>query len=663
MENRMRKKAKRRTIRGKLLKSSLTVIVLYLVSLGVISSFLNYSSTVDSLEQTMTETVEVAANSITHDLETYEALAKEIAYNERLRSGLSREETARLCAEIAERNGVRSVDITDAEGNSLSDDISVKDQEYFKQAKATGDTYVSDLIVRQDNGEMNIMISAPVMENGIFQGIVFLGLDASFLCDLVSNINIGKTGNASLISGSGDTIGYEDVQLVLDAYNTQDELAGDRGLAQLAAIERRVMAGERGFGSYQYGGVSKYAAFAPVEGTNGWGLYVAVEKNEFLKSTYFGIFVMIALITVAIGSAVLIISISAASIVNPIRLCVDRMQKLAAGDIHADIPALQTGDETQLLAESAETLIHNLRQVIEDIDYCLTEMSEGNFAIDSKADSSYVGDFENILASIRRVNQTLSNTLKQIVQVAGQVAAGADHMSQNAQSLAEGATDQAASVEELTATVNGVAEAAVQSADNSAHAFERAKQSANAAGESTEEIRKLTEAMGRITETSQKIEDIIGAIEDIASQTNLLSLNASIEAARAGEAGKGFAVVAGQIGKLAADSAKSAVSTRELIGKSLEEIEAGNAITVRTAETLSGVISDMRELARLVDEASKESEGQARSVQEIENGIEQISGVVQSNSAAAEEASATSEELFAQSENLTTLVERFRLKE
>lgn len=656
-----KERQKQTSIRGKLLKNTLSILIIYLVALGCVSSYLNYSSTVESLEQTMVETVRVAANSITHDLETYEVLARELTYSPVFRNPEGKERMQSLCAEMAARNGVESMDVTDVYGNSLTSDISVSEQAYFQVPKETKQTYISDLIVRRDNGEMNLIVSAPILIDNIFHGIVFIGIDAQFLCDLVSDIQIGETGNASMINGQGDTIGYQDVELVLDAYNTQKELANDSGLAQLAAVERRVMAGETGFASYAYGGVEKYAAFTPVEGTNGWGLYVAVEKAEFLKSTYAGILIMAVLIGIALISAYILMSRSAASIVDPIRLCVERMSALAQGDIHTAVPAIKTGDETQILAESAQILVDNLRRVIGDIDDCLTEMSKGNFAIKSKAEASYVGDFGNIIKSIRELNRTLNETLLQIVEVAGHVAAGAGQMSENAQTLAEGATDQAGSVEELTATITNVTNAAVASASDSRRAYENAQASAENAAGSSEEIRKLTLAMERITETSKEIENIIGAIEDIASQTNLLSLNASIEAARAGEAGRGFAVVADQIGKLAADSAQSAVNTRELIVKSLEEIENGNDITIKTAEVLHHVIEDMKEFAEVVNKSSEESNRQAESMQEVEHGIEQISGVVESNSAAAEEASATSEELFAQSEHLNTLVSRFRL--
>lgn len=181
------------------------------------------------------------------------------------------------------------------------------------------------------------------------------------------------------------------------------------------------------------------------------------------------------------------------------------------------------------------------------------------------------------------------------------------------------------------------------------------------AEESSREMGLLTEAMASITNTSREIEVIISEIEDIASQTNLLSLNASIEAARAGEAGRGFAVVADEIGKLATDSARYAISTRELIAKSIAEIARGNEISMRTADSLQQVMGGIEQLAKEAQGTSTLLAEQAHLMNEIRMGIRQIADVIQDNSAAAEETSATSEELLAQSYNLKELVEYFRL--
>ena len=168
--------------------------------------------------------------------------------------------------------------------------------------------------------------------------------------------------------------------------------------------------------------------------------------------------------------------------------------------------------------------------------------------------------------------------------------------------------------------------------------------------------------MVRINDTSKEIANIITSIEDIASQTNLLSLNASIEAARAGETGRGFAVVADQIGKLAADSTTSAANTKDLIENAIREIENGNAIMQRTMQSIGTVINGIQTLAESTKEISALSTSQADAMKQLEIAIEQISEVIQNNSAAAQETSATSQELFAQSTTLDESVKQFKLK-
>lgn len=653
----------KKTIQTKLLKNSISITAGFLILLGALSSFMNYQSTISSLKQTMTETAEVAADSLTHDLETYKVLIRELAYNHILTDETATtEELAAECANIAMRNGLTDFDITDAAGQSRISTHSIQNTEYFRKVKETKSIYLSDPVFRDETNGMGIIIAAPILKDNTFQGVIYMGLDASFLCDLVSEINIGESGNASLINNSGDTIGYKDVQLVLDSYNTQEEVKNDQSLKQLASIERKVMAGEDGFDTYTYGGVDKFAAYAPVKGTNGWGLYIAVEQSEFLNSTYWGIALVLGCLLIALIISSLLMRRLAISISQPIRLCINRIQELSKGDLHSEVPQITTGDETQFLADCTKQLIGNLKSVIGDIDYCLTEMSGGNFAISSQAEESYIGDFQNIVRSITTLNITLNDVLGQITAVAEQVALGSEQMAANAQSLAEGASEQAGAVEELTATISSVASMAENSAEATNKAYKDSKESAEMAKSSNEDIQKLTEAMERINNTSMEIENIISTIEDIASQTNLLSLNASIEAARAGEAGKGFAVVADQIGKLASDSARSTVMTKELIGKSLAEIKKGNEITQKTAGALAEVIGRMLKFADIAYETNKTSRSQAETVNEVEKGINQIALVVQNNSASAQESSASSEELSAQSENLKELVSRFHLK-
>lgn len=375
----------------------------------------------------------------------------------------------------------------------------------------------------------------------------------------------------------------------------------------------------------------------------------------------FAVIVMIGIGTLCILFCVYMALLITRSIRNPVAELEKAADKLSRGELDVEI-TYESEDELGSLASSFRTAFAFMQDVILDTSYLMSELATGNFRVKSQRVDRYIGEFYKILESMRTLVNNLDDTLKQINEGSNQVALGSGQMAESAQSLAEGATEQAGAIEELTATVENVNAMARETANEANIAAEKTLHASAQAENGKESMQALVSAMENISNVSMEIQNIIGSIEDIASQTNLLSLNASIEAARAGEAGKGFAVVADQIGKLAADSAQSAVETRELIIKSLDEIKSGNEVTRRTAEAFDSILNSINEFAMVAKRSSDTSSAQAEMLTQVQEGIEQIAGVVQSNSAAAQESSATSEELSAQSENLKALVEQFKLR-
>ena len=349
------------------------------------------------------------------------------------------------------------------------------------------------------------------------------------------------------------------------------------------------------------------------------------------------------------------------NILEPLDQIEKAADDMAHGNLEIDI-SYQGEDELGKLAESFRNTSFYLRGVVDDINQLLTEFAKGNFDARSHDIEAYQGNFGEILKKLEATENNLSQTIKNVQESSDQVSAGADQLAQSAQGLAEGATDQAAAVQQLTSSVAEVATHIEENTKSTDNVHDQAKQVAIKADSGSAKMKELVEAMQHISETTNDIQVVIGKIESIASQTNLLSLNASIEAARAGEAGKGFAVVAEQIKNLAEESASSAEETRVMLTNSLNQVGVGSAVADETSQFMSEMIEQLDAVVMEVAKIRQISDQQTESVKQISDAVEQVNGVVQSNSATSEEVSATSEELSASAESLDEMVSDFILR-
>lgn len=352
----------------------------------------------------------------------------------------------------------------------------------------------------------------------------------------------------------------------------------------------------------------------------------------------------------------------ARGIARPLKELGKRFATFATGDLSSAFPTTNADDEVSDMIKQANDMAENLNVIINDAGELLGKMAEGNYAIKTQIPDRYTGDFSRLLEAMRNMREQMTTTLEAISEASEQVAAGSNHIADAGQALAEGSTEQASAVQELHASIVNIAETAEKSMQNAEDSYQQARHYADDAEKSRHQMEAMLVAMERINQTSNKIGNIISEIESIASQTNLLSLNASIEAARAGDAGRGFAVVADQIRDLADQSAKAAISTRELIEGSLQEIAEGSQAAQQASTSILSVVEGMKCIAETSKELSLMAETQAEAMREAEKGVNQISGVVQNNAATAQESSATSEELSAQTIALNEHISKFILE-
>ena len=375
------------------------------------------------------------------------------------------------------------------------------------------------------------------------------------------------------------------------------------------------------------------------------------------------IFIVIIVTGIAIAVVATVIGkIITDSITEPVQQIDAAVASLRKGEL-SNIEMLtyesddEFGDTIRMLKEAMNILSDYVREISQEVKL----IAQGDLTRNGDDITPFLGDFSELKESLVYILKRFNSTLSEISGIAEQVTHNAKEVESASKSLSDGATEQAGVIQELNATIDTVVDLAVDTAKETKNASERVKASANKANEEKEKMNVLLTEMEHITEISKEIGNIITDIEDIASQTNLLALNASIEAARAGEAGKGFAVVADQIGKLAADSAKSAVNTRDLIDKTLVEIQRGNAVTITTAEAFNQIISDMDSFAEIAENTMEKANAQAESLEQIGQGIEQLSGVVQSTAASSEENTAISINLSEGADKMNERVNRFKL--
>ena len=377
--------------------------------------------------------------------------------------------------------------------------------------------------------------------------------------------------------------------------------------------------------------------------------------------------IIIFVVIVAAGLAIAVVTtligrIITNSITEPVEQIEAAVASLRKGELsNVEMLTYESEDELGGTIRNLKEAMGILSDYVSEISVEVKAIAQGDLTRNGDDITDFLGDFSELKASLLYILKRFNSTLTEISTLAEQVSSNASEVENASKSLADGATEQAGVIEELNATIDTVVDLAADTAKETQSASARVKTSANKANEEKEKMNELLKEMEHITEISKEIGNIITDIEDIASQTNLLSLNASIEAARAGEAGRGFAVVADQIGKLAADSAKSAVNTRDLIDKTLVEIEKGNTITRTTADAFNQIIADMESFADIAENTMEKANSQAESLEQIGKGIEQLSGVVQGNAASSEENTAISVNLAEGAAKMQDRVKIFKL--
>ncbi|MBE6100118.1 MAG: methyl-accepting chemotaxis protein [Anaerovibrio sp.] len=293
-----------------------------------------------------------------------------------------------------------------------------------------------------------------------------------------------------------------------------------------------------------------------------------------------------------------------------------------------------------------------------DMEYKAKRMADGDLTVAINVESE--DEIGRLAIAFNDMSKHLVELVRQIAQVADQVASGAQNISASGNQLADGAAAQAASVEELSTSI---AEINTQLASTAGNADEANRLTASAramADKGNNQMDEMLVAIDDIGISSKSISNIIKVINEIAFQTNILALNAAVEAARAGQYGKGFAVVAEEVRNLASRCAKAAQETTDIIEGSMSNVETGTRLAKTTATALRDITDGVDKVAELVSDIAIASDKQSTALEMLNQGILQVSNVVQNNSSTAEESASASNELSSQAGMLRNTIKKFK---
>ena len=482
-------------------------------------------------------------------------------------------------------------------------------------------------------------------------GIIIGELAEDYFSAILGALKLNETDIGFVVDATGRIILSADYDVDTTNNNLSENFGLSTVVANLAVEGASVSEAKINDGKMTVAqtAVSEYG-YALVYGTS--------ENATYSQAVSIGI-TLVVIVVILFFLAYWVGQLIAKQIAAPIVATTNRLVKVVEGDLHGETPVTHRGDETQVLNDAMVSTIKEFSAYIKDIERFLSELSEGNLNVTS--DLEYHGDYKQIREALTKIRGNLKTTISGIKEVSEQVASGSDALSSSAQLLAFNTSQEASTLEEISSMTNDIQTNVGKNADATIEASDLLKNIVDTVETGSRKMNEMKESMDEIQRSSEEIEKIVKMIDDIAFQTNILSLNAAVEAARAGAAGKGFAVVADEVRNLAAKSAEAAKNTMQLVEMSSRSVKVGGELTNETDDSLKAIHSSIGQFAGLMDGITEASKEQEVAIKQITLGIEQLTNAVQSNSATAQQSAASTNELNRLAGTLKEEVEHFNV--
>ena len=651
-------------LRAKFLIPTIIFIFICITYLGYQSYMYASSMMEDKISNTLEQTSNLLADHINLWVYNIKATISSQSERQRLQSVLTTDSPSKADLENVNKflsslakpyKYFSSLELCNSKGiivaslNPAAIGVDLSSREYIKRCRSTGKTVISNVVASKTDGKPVFTCTAPVIIAGKISGFLMTVIDCTkFSKEFITPIQAGKNGYAFVADNNGILFAHRDPKLIMKA-NLNDYEWGKTIVKEKNGVER-----------YTFSGQQKLMFFR-TDSLTGWVIGVSANLDDIAEEVAVirdhniigGVVVVLLL---SLGLAFLLTRL----VTLPINIIMDFLQRTSVGDTssnkkYADVilSMYKRNDEIGNMTKSAGGLRIYLEKKVKEAQ----SIAQGDFTANIKIASKN----DNLGIAFSTMQERLNKTLTNVSQLVNQVSSGSGQLSDASQSLSKGATDTAASLEEINSSIMQINSQTRSTAENSSEANGLANESKQTADKGNSDVEQMVNAMIDMQQSGEEIAKIVKMIDDIAFQTNLLSLNAAVEAARAGRHGKGFAVVAEEVRNLAGRSAKAAKETADLVEQTVSKLSNGAKIAHKTQESLSKVVNDVVRVADLLGEISTASNEQAEGIAQISSGLQQIDQVTQNNTANAEETSEAANSMAIQAQQLNQLMAQFNL--
>lgn len=539
-------------------------------------------------------------------------------------------------------------------GDEMGQD-SIAEENYFDNLVKTNNLTVGE--PRYADEIWQLTVSSPLYnDDGEISCYLVGSYRYDLLNDVLSNINIGAGGLAFILDSEGNIIADKNVADMGEKRNLYDLY----GSSKNKKVFDSMLSFQSDSVSVMFHMQQHYIAYSPVAGTN-WTLMIAAPGNDFMGILMWSVVIsVIVIVVLQICARKLIVKV-ADRIADSLSLATNRLTLLSAGDLKEEVVLADDNTEAEVLTTALSKTVSSLGMYIHDITEYLGQLSSGDYS--GEAGDTFSGDFIAIKEALQSITVSLNDTMQHINQASFAVSSNSSETSDYAKKLYDGSMEQTVALERLNGKIGVITEKIDEIGENARHVKESADSAELCVEEGIRQMDDMLLTMDSIDHDMQEIITISHLMEEIASQTSLLSLNASIEAARAGDAGKGFAVVAHQISLLAEQTADALDKTGEIIGKASLSIEQGMKNAKETADSFQEVKKATSDFTAISDNMTHITVEQKEAIGMVSDEVHTVLDIATTNQELAKETDETAALSLQQAEELEQIVSAVKLKE